>query len=156
MIENLIGFKSEYGHYPTRRDFKSKKITPSKNTYYRVFDNIENAIRQVELYEKGELATENEREIKSVRPISKKGEFQCPFCGNWTSGIEKYHSSLTTILKMRFLDLLNSKSRQCCAESMMDCIHAVFGRENPTIRKALALEGYLEKYDQRYSIKEDE
>ncbi len=151
LIEALIEFKNEYGRYPTRKDFKAKKITPSKNTFYRVFGSMENAIKQVELYEKGELIPEDEREIKSIKAVSKKGGFQCAFCGNYTNDADKYYSSMAITLSMRFIKLLKSRKGQGPFDGVMDSIYyAVFGGKNPVMRGALRSAGYLETFEQQF------
>ena len=152
LIEVLIEFKNDYGCYPTRQDFKAKKITPSKNTFYRVFGSMENAIKQAELYEKGELIPEDEREIKSIKAVSKKGGFQCAFCGNYTNGADGYYSSMAKILAMRFIKLLKSNKGQNYFDGVMDCIYGVFGGKNPVIREALRSAGYLETFEQQFQI----
>lgn len=150
LIEALIEFKSKHGRYPTRQDFKAKRITPSKNVFYRNFGNMESAIKQAELVERGELIVEDEQEIKSIKPSSKKGTFQCPFCGSYTTDSEKYYSNLTRTLAMRFVDLLNSNNEQKYSDGVMDCIYKVFGGRNLTVRQALRSSGLLEKFEQRY------
>ena len=117
---------------------------------------MQNAIKQAELYEKGDLTIKDEREIKSVKPISKKGGFQCPFCGNYASGAEGYYSSLATILAKRFTNLLKSNNGQSYFDGVIDCILAVFGGDNRVMRRALALERLLEKFEQRYGSSEEE
>jgi len=156
LIEALIEFKNKYGRYPTRQDFKAKRITPSKNVYYSKFRSKEKAIEQAELYEKGELIIEDELQIRSIKPISKKGGFQCSFCGNWTSGIEKYYSSLTRILTMRFINLLKSNDEQSYFNGVMDCIHAVFGGKNQVMREELRSAGYLDTFEKRYEEEEQD
>ena len=155
ILEKLIEYKKKHGHYPTRSDFKNKNGLPSKNTIYRQFGTIENAVKQAVLFERGELNVE-EVERKSIKPISKKGGFRCPFCGNYTSNAEKYYSSLTIILTTRLTDLLKSKTRPCCTESVMDCIQKVFGTKNLVVRKVLNDIGCLEKFDQQFSVNEQE
>ena len=95
---------------------------------------------------------EAERPKKSrTRFVAKKRTgFQCSFCGNYTSGINEYYSSLTNILLTRFLDLLKSNNGQNYYEGVIDCTHAVFGNHNPIMRKALKLEGYLDAFEQRH------
>ena len=150
LIEALIEFKNEYGRYPTRQDFKAKKVTPSKNTFYRGLGSMENAIKQAELYVDGELIIEDEREIKSIKAVSKKGGFQCAFCGNYTNGADEYYSSMAKILAMRFIKLLKSSKGQNYFDGVMDCIYEVFGGENPVMRKALRSAGYLETFEQQF------
>jgi len=156
LIENLISFKDEYSHYPTRQDFKAKRIVPSKTTYHRVFGGIENAIKQAELVERGDLIIEDEREIKSIKSTSKKGSFQCPLCGNWINDADKSYSSLVRILSMRFINLLRPKDEQSYHNGVMDCIHAVFGGRNLMVRQTLKEVGYLEKFEKRYKEEEQE
>jgi hypothetical protein len=85
------------------------------------------------------------------RPAAKKHSgFQCPFCGNWTSNVDEYYSSLTTILSMRFINLLQSANDECCFNQVLDCIYAVFGFENSVIRNNLEIAGYLPKFEERF------
>ena len=156
LVEVIIEFKNEYGRYPTRQDFKAKKIKPSKNTFHRVFGGMEKTIEQAELYAKGELILEDEQEIKSIKPVSKKGGFRCAFCGNYTHDADEYYSSMAIILSMRFIKLLNSKKVQGHFDGVMDCIYGVFGGKNPVMRKALRLAGYLEIFEKRYDDEERE
>lgn len=113
---------------------------------------MEKAIEQAESYVKGELIIEDEREIKSIKPVSKKGGFQWAFCGNYTDGVDEYYSSLTKIIAMRFIELLNSSNEQNYFNGVMDCIHAVFRGKNPVMREALRLAGYLEIFEKRYDV----
>jgi len=88
---------------------------------------------------------------KRTRQVAKKHTgFQCSFCGNYTSGINEYYSSLTAILLTRFINLLQSNNGQSYFEGVIDCIHAVFGNHNPMMRRALKLEGYLDAFKQRH------
>ena len=150
LIENLIGFKEEYGRVPTRQDFNAGRIKPSKTTYYRTFGSIEDAVKQAELYRRGELVAEDKREIRSVKAVSKKGEFQCAFCGNYTSDVERYHSNLAKIIAMRFINFLKSNKGQDYYDAVMDCIHAVFGGNNPIMKEELVSAGYLDAFEQRH------
>ncbi len=93
---------------------------------------------------------------KGRKRASQKLGIQCPFCGNKTTGVEKYYSSLTTILSMRFVELLRSTNDQCCFDRVLDCIHSVFGPGNPAIRHELKNAGYLHKYEHRFGKGEDE
>ena len=152
LLESLIKFKSEYGYYPTRKDFRAKRITPSKSVFYRLFGNMKNAYKQAEAYEKGELVVEEEKKKKVKKSIKEKGGFCCPFCGNYTNNAEEYYSSLATILTVRFIELLKSNLGQSYFEGIMDCIYGVFGPENSTVRQELRSAGYLEQYDKRHGI----
>lgn len=156
LIDALIEFKNEYGRYPTRKDFRAKRITPSKNVFYRNFGSMENAIKQAELYESGKPVLEDEQERKSLKPSSKKGGFQCPFCGNWKQNAEEYYSSLTILIINRFIDLLNSNNGEGYFSAVMDCIYKVFGTKNQTVRRALEKEGYLEEFEQRHNVEEQD
>ncbi len=94
---------------------------------------------------------------KRIRLVAKKHTgFQCSFCGNYTTDINEYYSSLTEVLLTRFIKLLKSNSGQSYFEGVMDCIHAVFGNHNPVMRKALKFGGYLDPFKQRHGkINED-
>lgn len=117
---------------------------------------MDNAIKEAELYERGELIEENEQERKSIKPSSKKGGFQCPFCGSWTQNAEEYYSSLTILIINRFIDLLNSNNGEGHFSGVIDCIYKVFGTKNQTVRRALEKEGYLEEFDQRHNVEEQD
>lgn len=100
-----------------------------------------------------EILIENTVQPKKKRTrlmTKERTGFQCWFCGKHTTGINEYYSSLTVVLLTRFINLLKSNNGQDYFEGVMDCIHAVFGRDNPTMRKALMLTGYLETFGQRY------
>jgi len=150
LVEALIEFDKKNDRYPTRQDFKAKRITPSKNTFYRIFGNMENAIKQARLYEKGDLVLEEDRKIRPTKAISTKSGFQCSFCGSYTNNAEEYYSSLTTIIINRFVDLLNSHNGKTYFDGVLDCIFKVFGTRNSKIRNALRAAGYLEKFEHRY------
>ena len=93
---------------------------------------------------------------KHLSAVSKKGGFQCAFCGNYTHDADEYYSSMAIILSMRFIKLLNSKKVQGHFDGVMDCIYGVFGGKNPVMRKALRLAGYLEIFEKRYDDEERE
>lgn len=88
---------------------------------------------------------------KRTRLAAKKHTgFQCSFCGNYTTDINEYCSSLTEVLLIRFIKLLKSYSGQNYSDAVIDCIHTVFGNHNPVMRKALKLGGYLDPFEQRH------
>jgi transcription elongation factor Elf1 len=88
---------------------------------------------------------------KRTRLVAKKHTgFQCSFCGNYTTDINEYYSSLTNILLTRFINLLKSDNGESYFEGVIDCIHAVFGNHNPVMRKALKLEGQIDAFEQRH------
>ncbi len=88
---------------------------------------------------------------KRTRLVAKKHTgLQCSFCGNYTTDINEYYSSLTDILLTRFINLLDSNNGQNYSDAVIDCIHAVFGRDNPSVRRALKLDGCLEAFKQRH------
>lgn len=149
LIKRLNEFRTRYNRYPTRKDFSEKKIEPSKNAYYRTFGNMQKAVDAAEEQWIKERFKPKKRHKKQA--TRQPSGFQCPFCGNYTDNAEIYHSSLITIVTMRFLFLLRSKSKQCCFESVMEGLHAWFGTKNPAVREELKKEGYLEKFDQRFN-----
>jgi len=94
---------------------------------------------------------------KRTRLVAKKHTgFQCSFCGNYTTDINEYYSSLTEVLLTRFIKLLKSNSGQSYFEGVIDCIHAVFGRDNPSMRTTLKLDGYLDALEQRHGNMEED
>ena len=151
MLDRLVAFKQKNGRYPTHTDFRHGNITPSKNVYYRNFEKMENAIEEAKHYENGDLILDEQKlkQPKKFKPT--EGSFQCPFCGSWAKKSEEYYSSLTTILISRFLKLLSSHDGDTHSNGVLDCIYAVFGNENPSVRKALTSAGYLEKFQERFS-----
>ena len=86
------------------------------------------------------------------KKISKKMKTgpKCPFCGNNAGNPNTYYSSLTTILTMRFMRLLEANEGKTYFDGVLDCIDAVFGVANSWIREALKEAGYLEKFDERF------
>ena len=87
---------------------------------------------------------------KHLLPHSKKGGFQCAFCGNYTNGADEYYSALAKIVSMRFIKLLKSSNKQSYFDGVMDSIYAVFGGKNPVMREALRSAGYLETFEQQF------
>ncbi len=88
---------------------------------------------------------------KRTRLVAKKHTgFRCSFCGNYTTGINEYFSSLTDILLTRFIKLFKSNNGQNYSDAVIDCIHAVFGNHNPMMRRTLKLDGCLEAFEQRH------
>jgi len=94
---------------------------------------------------------------KRARLVAKKHTgFQCSFCRNYTTDINEYYSSLTEVLLSRFIKLLKSNSGESYFEGVIDCVHAVFGRDNPSMRTTLKLEGYLDAFEQRHGKMEED
>ena len=156
LIENLVSFKREHGQFPTHSDFKNRIITPSRNVYYRKFGSMEEAIKQAELYEKGDLFIEDEPDQKPTRSIRQDKGAQCPFCGNQIRGTEEFYSSFTRILIMRFMDRLKSSNGDSYSDGVLDCIKDVFGIDNLVVRRELAVAGYLEMFLMRNKKKDPE
>jgi hypothetical protein len=150
LLDRLVAFKQKNGRYPTHTDFRHGNITPSKNVYYRNFEKMENAIEEAKHYENGDLIFEEKKGGETKILKTTKGTFQCPFCGSWKSGIDEYCSSLTTIISMRFVDLLPPTEKECCFNQILDCIYAVFGVNNPIVKQKLQMAGYLRKFDERF------
>jgi hypothetical protein len=149
LLENLLLFREKNGRFPTSKDFKQKSIQASKNVYYRHFGSLKEACNQADALEDGGLVIQDEKDEDRIRNEVRKEKYQCPFCGRPVSKINECYSSLTAILSSRFVNRLKSNNDGTYAEGVLDCICDVFGTENPTIRKKLALEGYLGKYDKR-------
>jgi len=94
---------------------------------------------------------------KRTRLAAKKHTgFQCSFCGNYTTDINEHYSSLSKVMLTRFIKLINRNNGQSYFEGVMDCIHAVFGRDNPSMRTTLKLEGYLDAFEQRHGKMEED
>jgi hypothetical protein len=149
LLENLLLFREENGQFPTSKDFKQKSIQPSKNVYYRHFGSLKEAINQAKALEDGSLVIQDEQDTDRIREEVRREKFQCPFCGRPVSKINECYSSLTVILSSRFINRLKSNNKGSYSEGVMDCICDAFGPENPVMRKKLAREGYLAKYDKR-------
>jgi hypothetical protein len=81
---------------------------------------------------------------------------KCPCCGNPMSNPNTFYSSLTTLLTMRFMRLLNDNKGESYFDGVLDCIDAVFGVSNSWIREALKGAGYLEKFDERFKARINE
>ena len=64
--------------------------------------------------------------------------------------IDAYYSSLITILSLRFVGLLKSANNNGYIDGILDCIHAVFGPENPVIKNALLKAGFLNLFEDRH------
>ncbi len=100
-----------------------------------------------------ERVIEEAEQLKKKRTrllAEKRTGFQCSFCGNYTTGINDYYSSLANILLTRFINLLKSDNGEGYFEGVIDCIHAVSGRNNAVMREELKLEGYLDAFEQRH------
>jgi hypothetical protein len=149
LLENLLLFREQSGRFPTSKDFKQKSIQPSKNVYYRQFGSLKEAINQAEALEDGTLVIHDEQDEDRIRDEVKKQKFRCPFCGGTTNKVREYYSTLTIILSSRLINRLKSNNHGSYSDGVLDCICDVFGCENPVVRKKLALEGYLGKYDKR-------
>ena len=156
LLKNLLSFEEENGHYPTHQDWEDKSITPSKGVYYRTFGSMEEAIRQAELYKRGELVIEDRKRNRSTDFPEKQKRVRCLTCGQYVRNIGEYFDTLPKILSGRFINLLNSNNGQTYFDGVMDSIHAVFGTKNPVIRTHLELVGYLEKYEEKYNQKQGE
>jgi hypothetical protein len=150
LLEELIEFNDEYGRFPTRQDFSSKKIAPGKSTYYRVFGSMDNAIKQAELYKTGEIEIEDEQKKNIARAINNKSNLRCFVCGNYVENYMEYHETFNKIVSARFINLLKSSNGQSYLDGVMGSIHAVWGPRNPVVTRALLNAGYLKEYKQRY------
>jgi hypothetical protein len=150
LIEALLKFKQESGQFPSLRDFGARQNLPSKNTYYRAFGSLENAVDRAIAFDRGE--PDNAGQIKhrnrQTRTISRGME--CPFCGGFVDKISAYYSSLVSILSSRFVGLLKSANDNGYINGILDCIHAVFGPENPVIKNALLKAGFLGLFEDRH------
>jgi len=156
LIERLVKFKDEYGRLPSHSDFKAGQFSPSKNVYYRHFGSIEEAAKQAEAYERGELEFEDEAEISKVRSGMKKDGFRCRFCGGRVSNSVAYYSQLTDIIIHRFIDLLDLNNKESHYQGVLDSIYAVFYSENPYVLRELAKSGHLENFVKRHTQSRDD
>jgi len=105
-----------------------------------------------EQWDKEKITRPRRRKSSAKQPYG----FQCPLCGNWTTNPYKYYSSLTIILTMRFIELLNSSNGNAEGyfEGVLDSFYKVFGPRNPVVRHELEKAGYLEKFDQRFRLEQ--
>lgn len=146
LIESLIEFKNEYGRYPTRKDFRAKKITPSKNVYYRAFRSMEKAIKQVELYGRGEFVFEEEQKTRHYSV--KRGKFICPFCGSDKQKPFDY-TTCEYIIRSRLIELLRKSENQYYSNAIFDCLVSIFGRGHTEVEQALKKAGFYAQYMER-------
>jgi hypothetical protein len=146
-IEELL---QEANQYKSVSEFEEKLAEEKQKREIKEYK------RKYKKHSKSEEQQAGEEDVpkkRQRRPAAiKHSGFQCSFCGNWTSNINEYYSSLTKILSMRFLALLNSGNGRGHFEGVLDCIHAVFGPSNPVIREELRKSGYIDKFDQRFGI----
>ncbi len=147
LLDRLAAFQELHGRYPTRIDFRSKKITPSKNAFYSAFGNMPNAIKQAGLYSRGLLPTEEEK--RRVRTSRSKDKYRCPWCGSNMQRPFDY-ATCSTYLRLRFVGLLKkSSSNTEYRKAVFDCLVSVFGAGHRELERALGEEGYLETYSER-------
>lgn len=151
LLDRLIAFKNEHNRYPTRQDFRSKKITPSKNVFYRIFGSMENTFKQAELFESGELVLEEKQ--KTRHTISKKIGFSCPFCG---SDIQKPfdYATCKTYIILRFVEhIKKNHANKDYLNGIFDCMASVFGRDHRDVERAIGEAGFLKAYLNRQESK---
>lgn len=154
LLEILVDFRGQFNRYPTRKDFEEKKIEPSRNTFIRIFGSMKRAIGKA-----GEIRQERTwkpKEVKKTRSAKLPRGFQCSFCGEWNTGIGKYHDNITKVIVARCLALLESNGsndRKTYHDAVFDCTYELFGENSLLINEALEQEGYLEKFKERYSDK---
>lgn len=111
----------------------------------------ENKIVQDALRKEGFLGAYNNWEIYHGSNNAIERKDICDFCKNkLKKNWEPKKSSLTTILIMRFMDLLKSNKGQSFFDAVMDCTYSIFKGNNQSIREALELAGYLEAFEQRH------
>ena len=75
----------------------------------------------------------------------------CDYCGIEINRNQRpFFSSFTRVLIMRFSELLRSKNGAGYFNGILDCIHAVFGTENPVMIKALENEDLLDPFLKKF------
>jgi len=147
LITRLIQFKDENGRLPTRKDFKGKRITPNKNVYYKIFGDMKNAAKQVDLLQQGELVFEAGKSV--WHPALKGYRFRCPFCGSGLQAPFNYATCKDYILS-RFMDhIKNNLKNKDYLDAVFDCLASVFGEANADVEKALRAEGFFSAYQKR-------
>ena len=147
LLDKLTAFQELHGRYPTRIDFRSKKITPSKNAFYAAFGNMPNAIKLAGLYSRGILPTEEEQ--REVRTSRSKDKYRCPWCGSDQQRPFDY-ATCSYYIRQRFLELLkkiplNSEYQN----AVFDCLLSVFGAGHRELERALGEAGFLDEFSER-------
>ncbi len=93
--------------------------------------------------------------IKFKDSVKETTGANCDYCGIEINRSQRpFLSSFTRVLIMRFLELLRSKNRTDYISGILDCIHAVFGTENPVMIKALDNEDLLDPFLKKFLDKE--
>lgn len=154
LIEELLEFKRANGRYPTRKDFIVKRISASKNAFYRAFGSVEKAAEQAERYERGELSFEEEGDIRKAgkRPPARDEQgLRCVICGSRVSNLDRYYSSLLEHLLLRFGELLERENGGSYLEGVLSSLNAFFSPRREALRSMLRKKGLLEKYDEMFS-----
>ena len=123
---------------------------------YSIF-GPENILIQDALRKEGFLGTYNSWEIYNGLNNAIERKIVCDFFKNkLKKSWEPKKSSLTTILIMRFMDLLKSNKGQNFFDAVMDCTYSIFKGNNQSVREALELAGYLEAFEQRHGTGEQD
>jgi len=150
LLESLLRFKQENGRFPSVKDFQLGSISPGRSTFYRTFGSIEKAVGCAVAFDNGtlEIEEENKRAKTHSKPV--QGRMACPFCGGLVDYISEYYSSLVSIISSRFINLLKLAKGKTYVDGILDCIHAVFGPENPVIKNALLKAGSLNMFEDRH------
>lgn len=123
---------------------------------YSIF-GPENILIQDALRKEGFSGAYNSWEIYHGSNNAAEHKIICDFCKNkLKKNWEPKNSSLTTILIMRFMDLLKSNKGPNFFDAVMDCIYSIFKGNNQSVREALELAGYLEAFEQRHGAGEQD
>lgn len=147
LTDKVLTFREKNKRWPSVADVDQSRLGVSRAPIYREFGNLKGAIDFAKKYLKGEVElTQSEKEG------SKIGEFQCPICGGWASGVEEFYSSLARILSMRFGNRLRCTNDPVQIEVIFNCIYDVFGKHNSIMNGELARLGYLEAYQKSEEI----
>lgn len=157
LAEKLNQFRSQYNRYPERRDWKEKRITPSKDTFYRIFGNMEMAAKYAEGLWIKERKERHGEQAKRTRAKTPSG-FQCRFCGSYIRNAGEYYLTLNKTLAARFIGLLkshNGQKGQGYFDAVIDCIKTIFGNNNDMVEDVLIKNELSEAFIRlRDSIKE--
>ena len=147
LLDKLTAFQEMYGRYPTRMDFRSKKITPSKNAFYAAFGNMPNASKQAGLYSRGLLPTEEEK--REIRTSRSRYRYSCPWCGSNMQRLLDY-ATCSTYIRLRFIRLLKKNpSNTEYMNAVFDCSVSVFGADHRELERAFGEEGFLDAFSER-------
>ena len=140
LIEALIEFRDKNGEFPTRQNFKDRTFPISTKPYYNNFGGLEKAIEFTKRYQSGEA------ELEEYKIHVEREGFNCPFCNSFTTGADKFFSTLNYTLASRYTANLKEAGSQEETNGIFKCIFSTFHVRNKRMNEFLSNEGYLEAY----------